>query len=449
MRIFLFAQHYPVPYKSYYDTQFVDFIRNGHEVTIWAAAGLDRVVNEKVQEFALTEWIARYPTTLKTLPRFLRALFRAVRRDRLWAARVARVIWQRRESRKERIMQLARALLLGPTAPDICIVHELGTAVMFPFLSSVYPSTATALYYHGGETPTVTPLQQSRTAEALRTFDVVFSNTEFSCQHAVDRGCPADRIEVLPVGFAIEDFRPAIPRAYRADGRLQLLSAGRMSEEKGFMHALQAIKLLVDRGITDICYSLTGEGYLRPALEAYVQQHGLEPYVRFLGTLSTRQVIAAMHRSDALLLPSLHLGNWAENQACAVQEAMLMKAVVITTAVGGVPESIPEIFRRYSVPPADAAAISDAIAQIDQLSCEQLDAMGDIGRNFVLARYDVRRLNARLLECTLSRSQSKLSTSAGIGSDQRNTSAWLPSAEPATKSASARMRLGAPAGSPS
>ena len=397
MQIYVFAQHYPVPYKSYYDTQFAELLERGHEITIWSGSGLDAVLNEKVRRHDLTGRTRHYPTTLKTLPRFALQMLARLALNPAWSWRAIRTIFAAPGTFKRRLMNTARALVLGPAAPDACVVHELGTAVMFPFLTHLYPDASVALYYHGGETPIITPLQAAETKRAFQSADIVFSNTRFSIQHAIDRGCPADRTAILPVGFAIEDFNPPAARTYRRGGKLQLLSAGRMSKEKGFGYALQAIKLLVDRGITNLSYSLTGEGYLRHELEEYVAANGLQPYVRFLGAISTEEVLAAMLQADVLLLPSLHLGNWAENQACAVQEAMLMKALVVTTSTGGVPESIPDVMRSYCVPEADAEAIATAIAGIHGASDAELQRIGEQARAFVLEGYDVRQLNARLL----------------------------------------------------
>jgi glycosyltransferase involved in cell wall biosynthesis len=202
------------------------------------------------------------------------------------------------------------------------------------------------------------------------------------------------------VGFALEDFSVDTSRTYRRDGLLRLLSAGRMSEEKGFIYALQALKSLVDQGIRDIRYSLTGEGYLRPELEQYVRANHLEPYVTFLGTLSTEGVIRAMEESDALLLPSIQVGNWVENQACAVQEAMLMKALVITTRTGGVPESIPPEMQRFSAAEKDVAALTRAIAEVNALPLLELRRLGAAGRAFVTRDYEVGQLNDRLIALT-------------------------------------------------
>jgi colanic acid/amylovoran biosynthesis glycosyltransferase len=411
MRIFLFAQHYPVPYKSYYDTQFVDLLQQGHEITIWAGSGLDSVLNEKVRRFGLADRTRQYPTTLRTLPRFGGTLIARFLRHPRWSTRTAKKLSAERAPLKQRLMYIARALVLGPATPDLCLVHELGTGVMFPFLRTIYPNAATALYYHGGETPIVSQLQKNATSNALQSVDIVYSNTHFSRQHAIDRGCPPENIAILPVGFATEDFNPPARRTYRRSGTLELLSAGRMSDEKGFNYALEAVNALVKRGITNIRYSLTGEGYLKPRLEAYVAEHQLQPYVRFLGTLSTEEVLQAMLDADALLLPSLHLGNWAENQACAVQEAMLMKTLVVTTQTGGVPESIAEEMRRFSIPAGDADAIANAIMEILAMSDHDLTALGEAGRAFVLRGYDVRRLNEQLLERTLAAAQARTTRS--------------------------------------
>jgi glycosyltransferase involved in cell wall biosynthesis len=104
-----------------------------------------------------------------------------------------------------------------------------------------------------------------------------------------------------------------------------------------------------------------------------------------------------MGNTDALVLSSVTVGNWTENQACAVQEAMLMKALVITTQTGGVPESIPPAMNRFSSPERDAAGLARAIMDVYDLTDEQLAALGREGRDFVASGYDIRDLNGALL----------------------------------------------------
>jgi glycosyltransferase involved in cell wall biosynthesis len=400
MRIFAFARRYPIPYKPYYDAQFGDLIRQGHDLTIFSGGRLDQVENETVSRFGLGERTRHFPMTLRDVPMHMPRFIGSLVAQPVNSGRVVLRAGASVRKLNRRLVNTVRAVLVGREKPDFCLIHGLGTAVMFSWLRDVFEGVPVAMYYHGGEVPSSNPFEEAAVADAFNRVDLVFTNTEFSRQHAIERGCPSDRIVILPVGFCLADFVPQTPRSYRPKGTLRLLSAGRMSEEKGFIYALEALKQLIDRGITDISYSLTGEGYLRPQLEKFVRENKLESYVHFLGTLSTDGVIRAMGDSDALLLPSIQVGNWVENQACAVQEAMLMKALVITTTTGGVPESIPPEMRRYTAPEKDAARLADVIAGVHALSTEDLARLGETCRSFVVRNYDVTQLNRELIDKT-------------------------------------------------
>jgi colanic acid/amylovoran biosynthesis glycosyltransferase len=400
MRIFFFARRYPVPYKPYYDTQFADFVRRGHDVRIFAGGTHDEVLNEKVTRYGLPARTTYFPVTLRDLAGHAPRAFSSMLRAPAASLRTANAVYSRGLTPKRGVMDAARALTLPRDKPDLCFIHGLGTAVMFPWLSDVVGDVPIAMYYHGGEVPASNAMEEQAAQRAFDAVDVVFTNTEFSRQHAVERGCPAAKVEILPVGFDLEDFQPASPRTYRPGGILRLMSAGRMSEEKGFIFALQAIKNLVDSGIRDVRYSLTGEGYLRASLEAYVRENHLEPYVHFLGTLSTNGVIEAMRTSDALLLPSIQVGNWVENQACAVQEAMLLQTLVVTSRTGGVPESIPQLMRPFSAEPGSVAELTEAIRRVHALPVEQLVRLGQACRRFVTDNYDASKLNDLVIEQT-------------------------------------------------
>src|SRR5690606_17896531 len=48
LRIYVFVESYPNPYKPYYDHQFADLLRKGHDLTIFAAGAESGVLNPKV-----------------------------------------------------------------------------------------------------------------------------------------------------------------------------------------------------------------------------------------------------------------------------------------------------------------------------------------------------------------------------------------------------------------
>ncbi len=390
MRIVAVTEHYPATFKTYFDTQFADLLSRGHDLQILAGGQFDDALSARVRQWKLQDRTTYYPLTLRTLGRTVGTA--------AWA--VATGEWFRmprtRPLKRDLVVRSCLAALEA-TDPDLVLIHGVHAGLPFAHAKRVLPDVPIGLYYHGGELPHMSPLSDERAAVVFRGVDHVFTNTRFSAQHAVDRGCPPERITLMPVGFDLEGFPDPGPRAPGAT--LSLLSAGRMSEEKGFHHALEALRILRDRGVDDFRYTLTGGANpYRARLEALVDQLGLREHVTFAGTVTTESLTELMAASDVLLLPSLHIGNWAENQAAAVQEALLMRCLTVTTTTGGVPESIPSGMRDFQVPPADPEALADAIQHAGALPSERWESYTDEGRAFVEAHYDIRRLNDLLLE---------------------------------------------------
>lgn len=391
-RLMLFVGHYPSPYKPYYDTQIVDLLRSGYDVQIVAAPALDATVHEKVIAHGLLARTHYYPVDLRSggITALVRPLAQPLRSARFLAT-------SNGGSFRRKAGDLVRMASLPKQRPDAILVHGLGVALTFEWLGSWYPKVPKALYYHGGEVPSTGTHDDRRAARAFEMFDVVFTNTEFSRGQAIKRGCPAEKVIALPVGFDVAEYCPPLNRSYRKDGALRLLSLGRMSAEKGLEFAIEALHQVIASGRPNVTLSFAGDGYLRPELEKQAAILGLGAHVRFLGALTSNQVAAELANTDALILPSYAHGNCIETQACAVQEAMLMKALVVTTTTGGVPESIPEAMRPFSVPERDASALARAIISIYDMAESDMAALAAKGRTFVQERYDINSLNNRLL----------------------------------------------------
>ena len=80
--------------------------------------------------------------------------------------------------------------------------------------------------------------------------------------------------------------------------------------------------------------------------------------------------------ADVLILRSLETAPWSETQACIVQEALLMKLMVIATSIGGVSESIDPAMTSCLIPPRNNSAIADAIGQNNKISETELQTFG-------------------------------------------------------------------------
>ena len=70
MRIYLFIEHFPNPYKPWIDTQVVTMLRAGHEVTILAEGAYRGTINDEIKEYRLEQRAIYYPATLRTLRRY-------------------------------------------------------------------------------------------------------------------------------------------------------------------------------------------------------------------------------------------------------------------------------------------------------------------------------------------------------------------------------------------
>jgi glycosyltransferase involved in cell wall biosynthesis len=401
MRIYLFIEHFPNPYKPWIDTQVVTMLRAGHEVTILAEGAYRGTINDEIKAYRLEQRAIYYPATLRTLRQHgARLLSSVARRPITHVPRAIRAT-DRAQGVKLNLLAAARAALMPSDEPDICYVHNLVTASRLTFLHSLYPKTRVCLYFHGGEVGGQPMVRGER--RVFDAVDTVVTNTRFSAAQAIARGCRPEKIAMIPMGFHLPDYAPSAARTYRPDGVLRLVSVGRMSPEKGHIHVLEAIRRLRAAGVRGLTYQLVGAGILHATLQDYVRAHDLSGVVSFVGERKKDEVARELESSDVLVLPSITTESWAETQATVVQEALLMKCLTLTTDAGGVPESNAAVMHRFSVPPGDSDAIAAKIREILALDRSTLETLGREGRAFAAANYDIAALMPRILEHALGR----------------------------------------------
>lgn len=397
MRVHLFIEHYPNPYKPWIDTQLVQMIKAGHDVRIFAFGAYTSTLHDEVRQYGLLDRTGYLPGTLRGLRRHgPRALTRLVSSPAQELRRVGRSIGAA-SGAKHSLLVAARALCLPAEAPDVCYVHNLATAALLTFLKRLYPTTRVCLYFHGGEVggqPRV-----GGEAHVFAAMDAVITSTRFAAGQAAERGCPPDKIAVVPLGFSIPAYSVREGRSYRPDGRVRFVSVGRMSPEKGFRHALAAVALLRERGRRDFTYTFVGSGVEHKALMAQATALGLDDVVHFAGEKTRTDVAEILQESDVFVLPSIATELWAETQATVVQEALLMGCLTVTTTAGGVPEAnAPVMNERFSVRPADSAALAGAMEAAMGTDAAEMEGLAKAGRAFAAGRFDIAPLMDTILE---------------------------------------------------
>jgi colanic acid/amylovoran biosynthesis glycosyltransferase len=192
--------------------------------------------------------------------------------------------------------------------------------------------------------------------------------------------CRADRwssIRVVRCGLPLED-RPAPP----CTDQHRLLCVARLSEEKGHLLLLEALKLLADEGTNFTC-TLAGDGPLRGALEAGCQQLGLKDKVIFKGALSPAEVTECYKACDVVVLPSFN-----EGIPLVLMEALSMGRPVVSTHVGGIPELVENGVNGVLVAPGSARDLAEGLRKIFS-DPERARAMGQAGVETVRTRYRI------------------------------------------------------------
>ncbi len=169
-------------------------------------------------------------------------------------------------------------------------------------------------------------------------------------------GVPRSRLAVVPNGVPAIEPIDATARLGDSSWRLGMIAL--MRPRKGVEVALEAMKLLKDRGLP-VSLELIGgfetEGYQRQTFEL-LERLELSDCVHWSGF--TNDVPSVIRRLDAMLLPSL----FGEGMPMVVLEALAAGVPVVATSVEGTPEVVRDGIEGFLAEPASAVSLSEKIA---------------------------------------------------------------------------------------
>jgi glycosyltransferase involved in cell wall biosynthesis len=173
---------------------------------------------------------------------------------------------------------------------------------------------------------------------------------------------------------------------------MRLVCVGRLCEQKGQLLLLQAMRQLMDQGLMfDLV--LAGDGEMRSAIIALIDQLGLQQRVRITGWISSKDVRHEIQAARAMILPS-----FAEGLPVVLMEAMALGRPVLSTYVAGIPELVHDGLHGWLFPAGDVNAMAAAIRDCLQAAPERLMAMGEQARQHVTRRHDIDHEAAHLVE---------------------------------------------------
>lgn len=160
---------------------------------------------------------------------------------------------------------------------------------------------------------------------------------------------------------------------------------------------IEACRLLRERGVDFRCL-LVGDGELRAALQAQIDQHGLTDHIVLLGRQPRQKVSELLNTSDVLVLPSIITSRGKkEGIPVALMEALAAQLAVIATDISGISELVVHEQTGLLVPEKDAAAIAGALERL-RADGPLRAQLGEQGRAKVLQEFDLHSNTAALAD---------------------------------------------------
>src|SRR5689334_5580547 len=201
-----------------------------------------------------------------------------------------------------------------------------------------------------------------------------------------------DKIVVIHCGVDTSLFRP---RQKVPGGPFTIVCVGALEEKKGQTYLVEACRLLKQRNIDFVCH-LIGEGQNRADLERQIQQAGLADLVRMEGGRPRAEVLRMLEQADVVALPSIQAKSGKmEGIPVALMEPLACEVPVVSTRISGIPELVEDGVTGLLVPPADPAALADALERLAH-DPELGRRMGRAGRAKVLREFDLSDNTAQL-----------------------------------------------------
>lgn len=288
------------------------------------------------------------------------------------------------------------ALDLKRQGCDLVHVHNMSQFV--PIIRNVNPRIKIVLHMH---CEWLTQLDETRMTRRLHMVDRVVGCSEYITDK-VRKKFPQCSEQCLSIsnGVNIRQYANGWEsRKPENDGTKRILTAGRISPEKGLHTLLDAFETVVKR-FPDVELVMIGKEVVAPKefivdlsddpqirkleewykesylvqLQKIVQAKRLTEKVRFVGFVPHREIGKVYALGDILVNPSL-----SESFGMSLVEAMMWELPVIGTRVGGMPEIIEEGVTGLLVEPGDPQELAKAMLTLLENSSLS-KRMGEHGR---------------------------------------------------------------------
>jgi 1,4-alpha-glucan branching enzyme len=200
---------------------------------------------------------------------------------------------------------------------------------------------------------------------------------------------PESRIRVIHNGVNINKFKPAVDkRKIKAQlglnpDDLAILSVGRLYARKGLFTLIESMPAII-RQHPNAKFVISGKGQSTEMnkLTAHAQRLGVKDNIIFTGYYPDKKLPLLYQAADVFAFSTFY-----EHHPFAILEALSTGLPVVTTNVGGIPETITDGKNGFMVQPFDKKAFSEKILFLLDHPAQAAE-MGAAARKTIVENYD-------------------------------------------------------------
>jgi glycosyltransferase involved in cell wall biosynthesis len=202
---------------------------------------------------------------------------------------------------------------------------------------------------------------------------------------------PASKIKVIHNGVDTLKFQPAVDKrkikqelGFNSED-IAILSVGRLYARKGLFTLIESMPSVVER-FKNAKFIISGKGQSDEMhkLINYADKIGIKDSIIFTGYYPDKKLPKLYQAADIFAFSTFY-----EHHPFAVLEALSTGLPVVTTNVGGIPETIENGKNGFLVEPFNPKQFADKILYLLEHPAEASE-MGSLARKTILERFDWR-----------------------------------------------------------
>jgi colanic acid/amylovoran biosynthesis glycosyltransferase len=196
-----------------------------------------------------------------------------------------------------------------------------------------------------------------------------------------------EKTHVIHCGIMSEHYA-ARPNGLSPSERFEIMTIGSLQPYKGQRHLVEACALLRDRGVPVHC-RIIGGGELQAALEGQIAARQLQGVVELLGPRPQDEVAQLLTTAHCYVQPSIITPSGKmEGIPVSLMEALACALPVVASDLSGIPELVRPGETGTLVPPANAAALAEALASV-YAAPQAAVRLGEAGRALVHREFEL------------------------------------------------------------